>query len=69
MHVFIIHIVVLVASLFFKKKKGKKVSTVSSTFRVRKEKQHLFKVQKNVGVNMKPTAVIVSENAVRDAVA
>lgn len=57
--------------LFFKGKKKKKeeASTVSRTFRVKKEKQHLFKVQKNVGVNMKPTAVIVSENAVRDIVA
>jgi len=44
----------------------KKASRVSRTFKVKKEKQHLFKVQKNVGVNMKPTAVIVSENAVRD---
>jgi len=49
--------------------KGKKASTASRTFTVKQEKQHLFKVQKNVGVNMKPTAVIVSENAVRDVVA
>jgi len=68
--VFIIHITVLVAFLIKKKKtKRKKASTVSRTFRVKNEKQHLFKVQKSVGVSMKPTAVIVSENALRDVVA
>lgn len=68
---FIIHITVLVAFLIKKKKKTKrkKASTVSRTFRVKNEKQHLFKVQKSVGVSMKPTAVIVSENALRDVVA
>lgn len=66
---FIIHIIFfnIVFPLFFFK--GKKASTASRIVRVKKEKQHLFKVQKKVGVNMKPTAVIVSENAVRGVVA
>lgn len=56
-----------VSSFFFFK--GKKASTASRIVRVKKEKQHLFKIQKKVGINMKPTAVIVSENAVRGVVA